>query len=255
MRKLLLLLFAAAMLAAVAAGCRGGRPPNIVHTSEDVPGKAIGALNGSPSVRLADELGDLRVFQSGDELLRGLRDGAVDCVIMESTDATALVSIASGVRILPESILEYDLRFAVANENRELLEVLNAALEALHANGVLRGLRDRYFSGRSYTYVPPTDIPQRPGSLTLAVPPNVFPYSYWNENGEFGGFNVEVTRAVCDYLGVELEVIQVDAGQLVTAVWFGTADLALGWLPGDIEGQVSISEPYAFAYHSIIVRR
>ena len=251
--KKLLMLFAAVIL--VIPGCRGGRPVNEVFTADDVPGKTIGAIYGSPSLRLADELGDLVVFQSRADMLEGLRDGVVDCVIMESADAAELAGVASGVRVLPDSILEYDLRYAVAKENNELLQTLNDALEALHANGVLKGLQDRYFSNRNYTYSPPTDVPQRPGTLILAVPPNVFPYSYWTEYGEIGGFNIEVTRAVCDYLGVEMEIIEIDAGQLVTAVWFGTADLALGWLPDDVDGQVSISEPYAYAYHSIIVRR
>ena len=235
-------------------GCRAGRAPNIINSPEDARGQIIGALHGSPSARLAGEFGVLMTFFSGDELMNALTTASVECVFMESTTAAALVSHTSGVRILSEPLLEYDLRFALARENNELLQAVNTALAALTANGTLRGLRDKYFAGRNFTYVTP-DVPSRPGTLNLAVPPNVFPYSYRNENGDLTGMDIEVARAVCDFLGVELAIIEVDVGELVTAVWFGRADLALGWLPGDVQGQVDLSEPYAFSYHSIIVRR
>ena len=251
---LALLLTLATGLILPLTGCRGGRPLNTVNTPDDARGQIIGAMFGSPSARLANEFGILRHFFSGDELMGALLSGDIDCAFMESTAAATIVSYTSGVRILADPLLEYDLRFAVARENAELLEAVNTALAALTANGTLRGLRDKYFAARNYAYVPP-DVTPRPGSLTLAVPPNVFPYSYWDENGDFSGFDIEIAGAVCDFLGVELNIIEEDVAELVTSVWYGRADLALGWLPGDIRDQVSLSDPYAFSYHSIIVRR
>ena len=242
------------LLALLLSGCRGGRAPNTVHSPDDAVDRMIGALRGSPSARLAEDIGVLMEVNSNDELMDVLRDGTVDCVFMESTTAAALVSRTSGVRTLAEPLVEYDLRFAVPRENNELLEAVNATLADLTANGTLRGLRDKYFAGRNFTY-DPNDLPAKSGSLTLAVPPNVFPYSYWDINGVFTGFDVEIARAVCDYLGVELEILETEVGDLITVVWYGRADLALGWLPGDIQGRVHLSDPYAFSYHSIIVRR
>jgi len=146
------------------------RTPNVVYSPEDVSGKVIGALSGTPSVRMADELGTARAFDSMSEMMSQLRAGSIDCVIMESTTATELVSNTAGVRILNEPLEEYDLRFAVPKENAQLLTVLNAALETLRQNGTLRALSSKYFAGRSYTYEPPEDVEQRPGHLTNALP-------------------------------------------------------------------------------------
>ena len=236
------------------ASCRSG-PPNEVNTLEDVSGRIIGALSGTPSARLAEELGTARSFYSGDELMFGLASGTIDCAVMESTMASELVSGSSGARILSETLTEYELRFAVPRENSQLLAVVNSALEALEGNGTLRNLRDKYLSGRNYTYVPPTGVESHQGELTLAVSLDSPPYSYIDTNGEYAGLDVEVAQAICDYLGVKLRVVEEEVSGLVTAVWYGRASLAAGWLPDDIDEQVSISEPYASTAYVVVVRR
>ena len=237
------------------SGCRDKSPPNEVNSIEDVSGRVIGALSGSPSVRLADELGTSHALNSGDELMSFLKAGALDCVVMESNAAEALVDRTSGVRILSEPLLEYDLRFAVAKENAELLNNINTALSALNDNGTLSGLRDKYFARGNYTYTPPQNITRHPGTLILALPPDSPPYSVLGADGDFSGMDVDVGHAVCDYLGVGLRIIDYDATDLVTAVWFGRADIALGWLPSEGEEIVNISEPYAHAVNVVIVRK
>ena len=250
--RVVIVALAAAMML---AGCGSERPPNTVFSLEDVNGKVIGALNGTPSARLADDLGEVRTYLTGEQLIEGLIAGAVDCAVMESVTADELVAGEPDVKLLGETLLEYDLRFAVPRENSELLRYVNSALAALEANGSLKGLRDKYFSGGAYVYSPPEDVAPHPGILTLAVPPDSAPYSYKDADGEYTGLDIEVARALCDYLGVGLQIIEVAPGDLITAVWFGRAELASGWLPGDVDDQVSISDAYANAVHVIIVRK
>jgi len=254
-KKLALLCAFALLIILIITGCREERPANEVFSLEDLPGRAIGALNGTPSARLAAELGTVRTFLSGEELIRGLVIGFVDCAVMESVNAEELVAVSAGVRILSETLLEYELRFAVPRENAELLNVVNSALAALNSNGTLRSLRDKYFSGKNYKYTPPEGIVKRPGELILATSPDTHPYSFKDEDGNYTGLDVEVARAICDYLGVDLKIIEEDSRELITAVWFGRANLAAGWLPGDVDEQVSVTEPYADTAQVIIVRK
>ena len=254
-RSLLAMVLIVVAAAMALSGCRDDAPPNEVHTIEDINGRIIGALYGSPSVRLADELGTALALYTGDELMSALVFGTVDCVVMESTAAEALVARTAGVRIISEPLIEYDLSFAVAKENAELLHAVNSALVALGENGTLSGLRDKYFARGEYMYIPPENVVLHPGVLTLALPPDSPPYSVLDENRMFTGMDVDISCAVCDYLGVELRIIEYDERELVTAVWFGRADLALGWLPSEGEELISISEPYAHAVHVVIVRK
>ena len=252
MKKAFVLLLLAVFTLLV-AGC-SNEHPNLVNSPDDVHDRVIGALAGTPSFRLADELGTAVSFSSPNEMMNSLRAGDLDCVIMESVTASELVAETSGVRILSESIMEYDMRFAVPRENAELLAAVNSALESLHQNGTLRGLQNKYFSGRNFTYVPPEGL-ERSGYLSLALPPDSPPFSFRNDEGAFVGMDVEVAIAVSDQLGVELRVIEHDVWDLINAVWHGRADLALGWLPGEGDDLISISEPYAHAVHVVIVRR
>ena len=236
-------------------GCDRGLPPNEVESPDDLDGRIIGAVQGSPSVRLASERGVLWASNTGEELMESLRLGNVDAVLMESFAAAALVSATSGVRILPDPLIEYELRFAVPRENAQLLQVINSTLSSLEANGTLNGLRSRYFGGRNFVYVPPDNVTQTSRYLILAVPPEAYPFSFRDEQGEFSGLSVYVARAITDFLGVELRISEFNPPDLITAVWHGRADFAAGWLPDDLGDVVNVSDPYAQVEHSIIVRR
>jgi len=255
MIKKLALIVLVALMISLPAGCGDSPPPNVVFSLEDVHGKVIGALGGTPSERLASELGTARAFSSGEELVYHLTAGTIDCAVMEHSVAAELVSNMQGVRILSEPLLVYDLRFAVPRENSELLKAVDSALATLRGNGTLKSLRDRYFSGRRFTYNPPEGVVPRPGTITLAVPPDSPPFSVLDSNGVFSGLDIDVARAVSDVLGVELQIIEYDAWELVSAVRYGRADLALGWLPSEGEELVNISEPYAYVEHMVLVRR
>jgi len=95
----------------------------------------------------------------------------------------------------------------------------------------------------------------RTGTLTIALPPDSPPFSFKDDEGRFVGMDVDVAIAVSDILDVKLSVLEYDSWELVTAVWHGRADMALGWRPGEGEGLISTSEPYASAVHVVIVRR
>jgi ABC-type amino acid transport substrate-binding protein len=254
MKKLTIFTFIAFSFILITA-CGTGGPPNEVFSPNDVNGRTIGALNGSPSAQLAGELGSAVTFFDIDDMLNHLRVGTIECIIMERLIAEDIISNASGVRILPDPLLEYDLRFAVAKENNQLLAAIDDAIEDLTNNGTLGALREKYFAGRNFRYTPPTDRQTRPGYLSLAVSPDSAPFSYLDENNEFTGFDVEVAIAISDHLGVELRIISTDVSELISSVWFGRADLATGWLADDVSEYVNVSESFANSAHVVIVRR
>jgi len=238
------------------SSCADRPPQNEVHTLDDINGRVIGSMRGTPSERLADEVGIARSFGSTDELMFHLLTGTLDCIIVEATVASELIENTSGVRALSEPLLVYDLRFAIAIENAGLLRAVNDALATLRSNGTLRGLSGKYFAGRAFTYVPPEGISQRPGYLSLAVSADSPPFSFRNADGYIVGLDIDVAQAVCDLLGIELRVIEYDSWELISAVRYGRADLALGWLPDEADEEIiNISEPYAVAEHLVIVRR
>jgi len=239
------------------SGCRGSQlPPNTVHSPEDLYGRLIGVLEGTSGSRFAGEVGVARAFTHGEELLAALRTGSVDAVVMELATAERLISRARNVTILHEPLISYDLRIAVAKENTNLLAAVNSALASLSADGTLNSLRDKYFIGADFTYAPPETAFTRPGYLTVAVPLGFPPYAFEDDYGNLIGMDIDVARAVVDIIGVDLVIAEFDAHELVTAVWFGRADLALGFTPDSrYYGLVNFSYVYAHSTQAIIVRR
>jgi polar amino acid transport system substrate-binding protein len=233
-------------------GCNTG-PANEVHSPEDVRDRTIGALAGSASAQLASDLGNVVTFFDIEEMVNHLRVGTLDCIVIEQVVAEEIVADARGIRILDEPLLEYDLRFAVARENVQLLNAVNEAIEELNFNGTLGRLRGKYFAGRSFTL--PTSEPMRPGYISLAVSLDSVPFSFIDIYGEYTGFDIEVARAVSDFLGVELRIVRQEVSELIQSVWLGRADLAVGWLPDDVGDYVNVSESYADSAHVVIVRR
>jgi len=255
MKKIIyVIIFISLFIIGILTAC--GRIPNEINSPDDIHNRhRIGGLAGTPSLRLADELGVAISFDSASDMMMELRMGNIDCAIMERTTAMELVSNTSGVRILSDPLLEYELRFAIPLENTGLLNAVNTALEELGRNGTLRGLTNKYFSRRNFTYSPPDNIEHRGVELSIALPSDSPPFSFKSEDGRFTGMDVEVAIAVSHILGVDLRVIENDAWELVNAVWYGRADMALGWHPGEGEGLINKSEPYARAVQVIIVRR
>ena len=234
-------------------GC--ARAPNEVNTPQEAEGKTIGALAGTPSIRLAAEIGTAIPFDSAELMMSALRLGEIDCAIMESTTAAELVSNTPGVRILYEPLIEYEQRIAIPKENAALLVAVDQALEELERNGTLRGLYNKYFARRNFRYERPEEMEPRPKILKVALPPDSPPFSFKDEDGRFVGMDVEVIIAISDYLDVDLKVLEYDAWELITAVWHGRADLALGWHPGEEEELINTSIPYTNVVQVVIVRR
>ncbi|MCL2424878.1 MAG: transporter substrate-binding domain-containing protein [Oscillospiraceae bacterium] len=251
MKKLIYFTLVISMLL-VLVGCS---EDGAISSPEEIQGMTIGALAGTPSLRLARENGTARAFYSESEMMRALRAEVIDAVIMEQATAMELVENTSGVRILNEPLVEYDLRIAIAMENVGLLNAVNNALAELEENGTLEGLAYQYFARGDFAYEPPENIEMRPGYLTVAFPPDSPPFSFRNADDMFVGMDVEVAVAIGHVLGIELTVLEQDPRELVTAVWHGRADLALGWHPYEGEGFVNMSNPYASAVHVVIVRR
>jgi len=251
MKKLTAIIITIVLL--LLTGCRGA--PNEVNSPQDAEGKTIGALAGTPSIRLASETGTAKAFDSAELMMSALRLGEIDCAIMESTTAAELVSNTPGVRILYEPLMEYEQRIAVPKENTALLAAVDQALEELERNGTLKGLYNKYFARRNFRYEPLEDTEPRTGILTVALPPDSPPFSFMDADGKFVGMDVEVIIAISDYLGVDLRVLEYDAWELITAVWHGRADLALGWHPGEEEELINTSIPYANVVQVVIVRR
>ncbi len=94
----------------------------------------------------SDDFGEENVkrFSNGNEAVLALTKGDVDCVIIDNEPAKALVAENAGLTILETAYADEDYAICVAKENTELLDNINAAIDALTADGTIDAIIAKY---------------------------------------------------------------------------------------------------------------
>ena len=263
--KTIALIALAMILTTLITACNSGDSDGSIRTSEDVVGRRIGVVAGSAAEAVAAELGEVTAYSSEVGMLDELRSGAIECALIEGANLKSVLKGERGVKELKEPLtltygeVEYSLDFCIiaAKQARDLTTDVNAALRTLHENGVLPAIIGNYMGGKPYTYVPREDIPASAGTLRLAVGAPLSKYLMLDENGEYCGIDIDVARAVCDLLGVNLAIVTVQQSVVINHVWTGKADFAMGAMhkTPKLEELVDFSNAYVNTDIRVIVRK
>lgn len=93
-----------------------------------------------------DDFGEDNVlkYKTGPDAVEALKSGKVQCVIIDNEPAKAFVAANEGLKILDSSYADEDYAIAVALENTDLLEKINAALAELIQDGTLAAIVEKY---------------------------------------------------------------------------------------------------------------
>ncbi len=260
-KKLASLLLAGAMLTGI-MGC--GVPANSVHAPEDMAGKKIGVQLGTTGDTLVtDEFekdGETTVerYKKGADAVQSLKQGKIDCVVIDSEPAKAFVEQNKDLAILDTEYTDEDYAIAIAKDNAELKDKINAALAELKSEGVLDQIMANYTGDDTMgtcPYESPADVDTSNGKLVMATNAAFKPYEYY-ENNEIVGIDPDIAQAVADKLGMELEILDMDFDAIINAVQSGKADIGVAGMTVNEERLQSIdfSDTYAKAKQVIIVR-
>ncbi len=89
-------------------------------------------------------LGTVKSFAKTTDIIEALKNDQVDCVILDNEPSKALVAVNEGLMILDTEYANEDYAIAIAKDNTELLEKVNAALDELIKDGTLQNIVDKY---------------------------------------------------------------------------------------------------------------
>ena len=239
------------------SGC--GKDRVKVKEAGNLTGADVGVLLGTAAVGLTEEIEAFGAFvknySSLDAMTADLKAGNIDCVIIDESTGERVDARSMRVKRLKEDFLRQDYSIIAANENADLSEAISEALSQLEADGILELIVDAYINGGSYKYEPKENIERR-ATLTLAVVAGDAPYAYKGEDGEMTGLDVDIAKAVCDILGVDLAIREEPKGEIVTAIRSGRADFGMGRVSENAEntGLVSFSKPYMTSVQIVLVK-
>ena len=120
-----------------------------VQSLDDMADAIIGTQSGTTGfIYASGDFGDdhVKSFTKTTDAVEALKNGQVDCVLLDNAPAEALVEANpdAGLSILDTAYANEDYAIAINKQNTDLLNQINAALAELKADGTLQGIIDKY---------------------------------------------------------------------------------------------------------------
>lgn len=255
------------ILAAVMAGIMGvsmltscGVPENTVHSVDDLEGKTIGVQLGTTGDIYAADVKDAQVekYNKGADAVQALKQGKVDAVIIDNEPAKVFVSKNDDLEILSEDFAVEDYAVAMKLDNTELQGKINEALKTIKENGTMDSILKSWIgdSASKKSYVSPEGTKRDNGKLVMATNAEFPPYESI-ENDKVVGIDADMMQAVCDILGMELEIENIEFDSIIPSIQSGKADVGAAGMTVTEERQKNVlfSDSYATGKQVVIVRK
>lgn len=175
-----------------------------IRNLEELRGKDVAVMRGdSMEEFLRREARHIRLHPADTfaDALYQLSEGRHDAVVIQRLVALRLIQEhgLTNLHIVPRAVQGFheDFCFAVREGDRDTLALLNEGLAIAVANGTRRRLHHKWFAS--------LELPTR-RRILIGGDHNYPPYEYLDENGQPAGYNVELTRAIAQELGLEIEI-------------------------------------------------
>ncbi|MDO4345395.1 MAG: basic amino acid ABC transporter substrate-binding protein, partial [Eubacteriales bacterium] len=119
-----------------------------ITTPDDLEGKTIGVQLGTTGDIYVEDVEGASIdrYSKGFEAVQALIQGKVDAVVIDGEPAKVFVEENEGIKLVDEAFTEEEYAIAVAKDNEELLEKINAAMATLKENGKFQEVVDKYIS-------------------------------------------------------------------------------------------------------------
>lgn len=265
MKKLVALALTAIMAVSASAIVTAEENSSGITCIDDMVGKKIGVQLGTTGdIYVSDYEGDeagttIERFSKGNDAVMALKQGKVDCVVIDSQPAAKFVEKNDDLMILEEDFAVEEYAICISKDNAELTEAVNGALAELKEEGILDQIIANYIGDDTKgtcPYVSPEDIEYPNGELIMATNAAFEPYEYYSGE-EIVGIDAEMAKAVCDKLGYELKIEDMEFDSIINAVQSGKADMGVAGMTvtEDRLKTIDFTDSYTTATQVIIVRK
>ncbi|MCR5784937.1 MAG: transporter substrate-binding domain-containing protein [Eubacterium sp.] len=196
-------------------------------------------------------------YNKGTDAVQALITGKIDCVVIDEQPANAFVEKNEGLSIYPQEFALEEYAICVSKDNSELTEAINGALEELKADGTVDQIIANYIGDDTKgtcPYESPEDVDRSNGTLIMATNAAFEPYEFY-DGTDIVGIDAELAQAICDKLGYELQIEDMEFDSIITAVQTGKADFGMAGMTvtEDRLKNIDFTDTYTTAKQVIIV--
>ena len=258
MEEIMKKLFAVVLLACMSLSLIAcGREKVAVNGPDDLELALTGVQLGTTGDIYVSDFGEDHIerFNKGYEAVQALLQGKVDAVVIDDQPAKTFVAENKGLKILDEEFALEEYAIAINKENTQLKDDINAALKEIKANGTFDRIVDYYIGQEQDTPAyTKKDVDRSNGTLVMATNAEFPPYEY-REGDKITGLDVDMMLAVCDILGMELKIEDMQFDSIIASVISGKADVGVAGLTvtEDRLKSVDFSDTYYTGKQVIIV--
>lgn len=251
--------------AASAAGSEAST--QAIQALEDLAGKTVGVQMGTTGdLLMSEEVGEgedklgiagVEQYNKAADAVQALLTNKIDAVCIDDQVAKNFVAAnPDELTTLDTAFAEESYAIAVSKDNPDLTEQLNGAIAELKEDGTLDAILDKYIAKveGAEGYVSPEGTEYPNGTLVMATNATFDPYEYI-ENGEIVGIDAEFAKALCDKLGYDLHIEDMEFDSIIAAVNSGKADFGMAGMTvtPERQEQIDFTDTYCTAAQSIIV--
>lgn len=263
MKKKLISLMLVSAMAAAMAGCGSSVPANSVNSKDDLPGKTIGVQLGTTgdedATTYEKENGStVERYNKGVDAIQALKAGKIDCVVIDQQPAEKFVEKNDDLKILSDTFDPEEYAICIAKDNTELTDSFNKAIEELQKDGTIDSIISNYIGDEAgqHPYETPKGTEYPNGTLTMATNAQFEPYEYY-DGDKVVGIDADISKAICDKLGYELKIEDMEFDAIITAVSSGKADFGAAGMTvtEDRLKNINFTDTYATACQVIVVRK
>jgi len=132
---------------------------------------------------------------------------------------------------------------ATLDTNKELVEKINTAIDALKNDGTIAKLSQKYIEGNEAEEI---TLPKIEGAATyrVVVTGDLPPMDYITADGKAEGFNIALLAEISKKAGINFEIVSADSGSRAVMITSGKADIMF-WTKGL---KKSIKEDFSYEY-------
>lgn len=233
-----------------------------IKASEDLADLTIGVQQGTTGDLACSDIvkkdSQMKRYPKGAAAVQALEAGKLDCVVIDAQPAAKFVEKSGNLKIIDGIFDDEQYAVCIKKGNTELLDSMNKALGELKDEGTLDKIIANYIGDDigSFTYETPEGTEHSKGTLIMATNAEFEPYEY-HEGNEIIGIDVDIARAVCDKMGYELKIEDMEFDSILPAVTAGKADFgAAGMTVTDERKEnVDFTDTYANATQVVIVKK
>ena len=199
----------------------------------DLPGAKIGVQLGTTGdIYVSDYEKDgsgtkVERYNKGADAIQALKLGKIDCVVIDEQPALEFVKQNTGLKILDDEFTKEDYALCIGKDNPELLENVNTALEKLQSDGTIDSIINNYIGSDSQIGKTPyekKDVERKNGTLKIGTNAEFPPYEYYEDN-QITGIDIDIMQAVCDELGMDMQVEDMAFDSIIAAITSGKVDV------------------------------